>query len=299
MNDNNTSISGYILSPHFLRSALTVVIGNLIYAIGVALFILPSGLITGGTTGIAIITNHNFGISISIFVAIFNAVMFVAGFALLGKEFALTTLISTFAYPALLGFLQKLIGPFKLTDDLFLSALFGGLCIGLSLAMIIRIGASTGGMDIPPLVLNKYFRVPVSVSLYVFDFIILIGQMMFSPTRTSLYGIVLVLVYTITLDRLLAIGASKTKLEIVTKSSKEIKKAILQDIDRSVTLLHGQTGYLGRETDIVLTIISSRELYKVERLVHKLDPDAFIILSKVGSVSGRGFSREKRYIDKK
>ena len=95
MNDNNTSISGYILSPHFLRSALTVVIGNLIYAIGVALFILPSGLITGGTTGIAIITNHNFGISISIFVAIFNAVMFVAGFALLGKKFALTTLINT------------------------------------------------------------------------------------------------------------------------------------------------------------------------------------------------------------
>ena len=129
---------------------------------------------------------------------------------------------------------------------MFLASLFGGLCIGTSLAMIIRIGASTGGMDIPPLVLNKYFKVPVSVSLYVFDFIILIGQMMFSPKRTSLYGIVLVLVYTITLDRLLAIGAAKTKLEIVTKASEEITNAILHDIDRSATLLHGKTGYLGR-----------------------------------------------------
>ncbi len=299
MKDTNSSFSSYIFSKQFLRNALTVVCGNFIYAIGVAFFILPTGLITGGTTGIAIIMNHHFGITISLFVGMFNAVMFVIGFGLLGKEFALTTMISTFAFPTILGFLQKLVGSFVLTNDMFLASLFGGLCIGTSLAMIIRIGASTGGMDIPPLVLNKYFKVPVSVSLYVFDFVILIGQMMFSPKRTSLYGIVLVLVYTITLDRLLAIGAAKTKLEIVTKASEEITNAILHDIDRSATLLHGKTGYLGRETDIVMTIISSRELYKVEKLVHDLDPDAFIILSKVGSVHGRGFSREKRYREQK
>ena len=260
MKDTNSSFSSYIFSKQFLRNALTVVCGNFIYAIGVAFFILPTGLITGGTTGIAIIMNHHFGITISLFVGMFNAVMFVIGFGLLGKEFALTTMISTFAFPTILGFLQKLVGSFVLTNDMFLASLFGGLCIGTSLALIIRIGASTGGMDIPPLVLNKYFKVPVSVSLYVFDFIILIGQMMFSPKRTSLYGIVLVLVYTITLDRLLAIGAAKTKLEIVTKASEEITNAILHDIDRSATLLHGKTGYLGRETDIVMTIISSREL---------------------------------------
>ena len=299
MKDTNFDFSSYIFSKQFLRNALTVVFGNLIYAIGVVFFILPAGLITGGTTGIAIIMNHHLGITISLFVGIFNAIMFVIGFGLLGKEFALTTMISTFAFPTILGLLQKIVGNFVLTNDMFLSALFGGLCIGTSLAIIIRIGASTGGMDIPPLVLNKYFKVPISVSLYVFDFMILIGQMMFSPKRTSLYGIVLVLVYTITLDRLLAIGAAKTKLEIVTKASEEITNAILHDIDRSATLLHGKTGYLGRETDIVMTIISSRELYKVEKLVHDLDPDAFIILSKVGSVHGRGFSSEKRYLEQK
>lgn len=78
--------------------------------------------------------------------------------------------ISTF-YPLLLGILQRAVCGFVLTQDLFLSALFGGLCIGISLALIIRLGASTGGMDIPPLVLQKLFRIPVSVSLYVFDFI--------------------------------------------------------------------------------------------------------------------------------
>ena len=101
MKDTNSSFSSYIFSKQFLRNALTVILGNFIYAIGVAFFILPTGLITGGTTGIAIIMNHHFGITISLFVGMFNAVMFVIGFGLLGKEFALTTMISTFAFPTI------------------------------------------------------------------------------------------------------------------------------------------------------------------------------------------------------
>lgn len=206
--------------------------------------------------------------------------------------------MSTIFYPLLLGILQRAVGGFILTQDLFLSALFGGLCIGISLAMIIRLGASTGGMDIPPLVLQKLFRIPVSVSLYVFDFIILIGQMLFSDKDTSLYGIILVIVYTMTLDKLLALGTAKTKLEIVTKHSEEMKDAILADIDRGVTLLHGKTGYLGIETDVLSCVISPRELYRTEKVVHEVDPNAFIVLSKVSSVTGRGFTKEKKYIPK-
>lgn len=287
-----------IFSLRFLRNALIVIFGNFIYAVGVVFFILPSGLITGGTTGIGLIVNHTTGLNISIVVGIFNVAMFLLGATILGLEFALTTLISTIFYPLLLGILQSTVGDFVLTQDMFLSAIFGGLCIGISLAMIIRLGASTGGMDIPPLVLNKFFRIPVSVSLYVFDFIILIGQMFFSDKDTSLYGILLVIVYTVTLDKLLALGAGKTKLEVVSQHPKELKDAILADIDRSVTLLHGKTGYLGIETDVLFCVISPRELYKTEKIIHDVDPNAFIILSKVNSVTGRGFSREKKYIDK-
>ncbi len=287
-----------IFSLRFLRNILVVIFGNLIYAVGVVFFILPSGLITGGTTGIGLIMHHFTGLNISIFVAIFNIAMFLLGAAILGMEFALTTLVSTIFYPLLLGLLQKIVGDFILTQDLFLSAMFGGLCIGISLAMIIRLGASTGGMDIPPLVLNKLFRIPVSVSLYVFDFIILIGQMFFSDKDTSLYGILLVIVYTLTLDQLLALGAGKTKLEIVSHYPDRLKEAILSDIDRGVTLLHGKSGYLGIETDVVVCIIAPRELYRMEKLIHDTDPNAFIVMSKVSNVTGRGFSREKKYLKK-
>lgn len=261
-----------LFSLRFLRNVLIVIFGNFIYAVGVVFFILPSGLITGGTTGIGLIMNHFTGLNISIFVGIFNIAMFLLGALILGKEFALTTLVSTIFYPLLLGILQGIVGNFVLTQDLFLSAIFGGLCIGISLAMILRLGASTGGMDIPPLVLNKFFRIPVSVSLYVFDFIILIGQMTFSDKDTSLYGIILVIVYTVTLDKLMALGTAKSKLEIVSNCPEKVKEAILADIDRGVTLLHGKTGYLGIETDVISCVISPRELYKTEKLVHDIDP---------------------------
>lgn len=279
-----------------IRKMLIVILGNFVYACGIVFFVIPSGLITGGTTGIALALNHALGIPVSPVVGAVNAVMFLLGFFVLGKTFALTTLVSTIAYPLLLGALQEVVGDFVLTTDLFISALFGGLCIGGSMAVIIRLGASTGGMDIPPLILNKLFRIPVGGSLYVFDFMILIAQAFFSNRMSILYGVFLVLVYTFTIDKLSAYGTRRMQLEIVSERHEEIRQAILEDIDRGVTLLHAKTGFLGRETEMIKCAIAPRELHKVETMIHQIDPDAFIMLNQISEVSGRGFSREKRYL---
>lgn len=273
-----------------------IVAGNLLYAAGVVFFILPSGLITGGTTGIALIANHFGNIPVSAFVGIFNVVMFILGMLVLGRTFALTTLVSTIAYPAMLGLLERIARGFVLTDDKLLCALFGGLCIGASLAMIIRFGASTGGMDIPPLILNKKLGIPVSVSMYAFDFAILAGQMFFSERQASLYGIVLVMVYTLTLDKLLTLGNGRTRVEIISREPEKLRKAILEKMDRGVTMLHARTGYLGIETDILYCVIAPRELHRMQTIIRSEDPEAFIVLSKASSVYGRGFSLEKHYI---
>jgi uncharacterized membrane-anchored protein YitT (DUF2179 family) len=292
----NVKSKGAGRAGRLMASAALIVLGNAIYAAGVVLFILPSGLITGGTTGIALIVNHFTGMQISAFVGAFNVAMFALGYLVLGRKFAMSTLVSTFSYPVMLGLIQKAVGDFVLTEDLLLSALFGGLLIGLALAVVIRLGASTGGMDIPPLILQKTLRIPVSASMYVFDCIILIGQMLFTPKQTCLYGILLVLVYTITLDKLLAVGASRTKLEIVSRHNDEIREAILEDLDRSVTMLHGRTGFVGEETDVIFCVIAPKELYKLERIVYSIDPDAFVVMSRATSVHGKGFSKAKEYL---
>lgn len=275
---------------------LTIMLGNFIYALGIVFFIMPSGLITGGTTGIAIAVNHYTKLPISSIVLAFNVIMFVIGLFVLGKKFALTTLISTLFFPFSLEVLQKLFANIVITDDIFLCTIFGGVCIGSAIALVIRVGASTGGMSIPPLILNKYMHIPVSVSLYVGDCIILALQVAFSDKNKILYGIILVMIYSIVLDKLLLVGTNKIQIKVISVKSLEMKDAIISRFDRGVTLLHGKSGYLEREMDILLTVISNSDLSKFEKLVHEIDDEAFVIISHVNEVRGRGFSIGKKYL---
>lgn len=277
-----------------LRSLLAVVAGNFLYALVVKIFLLPTGLVTGGTTGMAMVVNRLCGLPVSAFVLVFNVLMLMLGWWLLGRSFALTTLASSFLYPAFLEVIGWFMGDFVLTHDLLLNTVFFGLGIGISLGVVIRAGASTGGLDIPMLVLQKYMRIPVSVSMYAFDFVILLMQLLFgTPVDAVLYGIVLAIIYTVMLDKMLMLGASRTEVRIVSGRAREISDAILGQVDRGVTLLHGEGGYLHAPTEIVMSIISNRELIKLERLVHSIDPECFMIVSKVTEVHGRGFSRGK------
>lgn len=275
---------------------LTIMLGNFIYAVGIVFFIMPSGLITGGTTGIAIAVNHYTKLPISSIVLVFNVIMFMIGLFVLGKKFALTTLISTLFFPLSLEVLQKLFANLVITDDIFLCTIFGGICIGSAIALVIRVGASTGGMSIPPLILNKYMHIPVSVSLYIGDCIILALQVAFSDKNKILYGIVLVMIYSVVLDKLLILGTNKIQIKVISGKSSEMKDAIISKFDRGVTLLHSKSGYLEREMDILLTVISNNDLSKFEKLVHEIDDEAFVIISHVNEVRGRGFSIGKKYL---
>lgn len=281
---------------YYFNSIIHVAAGNALYALAVKLFLLPSGLITGGTTGIALVINQLAGISISGFVFSFNILMLLLGFMILGKQFALTTLASTFLYPLFLTLFDHIFGDYCLTNDIFLCTVFTGLGIGLSLGLVIRSGASTGGMDIPPLVLQKLFRIPVSVSMYLFDFCILLAQAIFQPADRLLYGIVLVLIYTIVLDKIMLMGSTRTEIKVISEYAEEIRKAILKDMDRGVTMLNGEGGYERTEIQMVMSIVSNRELARIERLIHQIDPECFMVISRVNEVSGRGFSLKKRYL---
>lgn len=278
-----------------LKSIIPVVIGNIIYALVVKLFILPTNLMSSGTTGIALLANHFLGIPVSFFILIFNVCMLILGLIVLGKKFAMTTIVSTLMYPIALEFFNQTLGEFVITNNELLNTIFAGLGIGLALGIVIRSGASTGGMDIPPLVLNHFFRIPVSVSLYVFDFIILSSQSLYNPLERLLYGIILILLTSIVLDKVLLMGTTKTEVKIISPKFEKIAEEILSEMDRGVTLLNARGGYLKNEHSVVLSVVSNRELPKIEKLVRALDPDAFIIVSRVSEVWGRGFSTKKKY----
>lgn len=283
---------------HVLET-LVVVAGNCIYAFGITMFIMPGGLITGGTTGIGLFVNDMTGFPVTTFVLIFNLAMFLIGFLAFGWKFAANTIVSTLSYPIALSVISECLQGYYFTQDMILCTVFGGICIGVAIGIVMRAGASTGGMDIPPLVLNKYFKIPVSSSIYVFDMLILLLQAFHSTGEQVLYGILLVIVYSAVLDKCLMAGTAKMQIKVVSSKIEEIREAILTDIDRGVTMLNSETGYMKHETQVLLSVVSMRELARTEKLIHEVDEHAFVIINRVTDVSGRGFSSKKKYLKKK
>jgi len=277
-----------------ILSLLLVLVGNVIFVATVKLFVMPSRLISTGTTGIAFVVNHLLNIPMSGFILVFNIVMLCVGWAILGRKFAMTTIFSSLFYPMMLEVLNRTLGDMVVTDNMILNVLFSGMGLGLGLGLVIRGGASTGGMDIPPLVLNKLFRVPVSVSLWISDFFIMLMQMAFHPLEDLLYGILLLITISVTLNKTLVFGSGKTEVKIVSDRALEIRDAILSQVDRGCTLLHAEGGFRRNATEVILSIVSNHELVKIERLAREIDPNCFMIMNRVSEVWGRGFTYGKK-----
>lgn len=278
-----------------LLNSAAIVFGNALYSLAVALFLEPAGLVTGGATGIALAVGRLTGLSASGILFLINMGMLAWGAVVLGRAFALNTLASSVLSPAFLALWEMLLDGRVLTEDIFLCTIFAGLGIGVALGVVIRAGASTGGMDIPPLVLHKWFRLPVSTTMMTFDILILLVQATFSPLPQVLYGIIMICTHTIVMDKMLLMGESRTEIKIISTRSDEICAAILSQLDRGVTVLHGEGGYTHEPSSVLLSVVSNRELPRLQKLVHAIDPESFLIVNRVTEVRGRGFSMDKEY----
>lgn len=276
-----------------MKNFLFIILGNLIFALGIAVFVIPNGLILGGSTGLALSVQHFLGIDITITVAIINIVTFLAGLFILGKKFAATTLISTFIFPIFLNYFKDIERFKNITSDLLLASIFTALLVGTGVGIVLRVGASTGGVDIPAIILNKKKGIPIAVVLYAIDISILLSQMIFSNTEQILYGIIIVLITTMVINKVIVYGKNDFMVTIISEKYLEISENIHNKIDRGTTFIDIQTGYKKNTQQAVMSVISKRELHSLNKLVQEIDPKAFIIINQVNQVKGRGFSLDK------
>mgnify|MGYP000462334122 FL=1 len=276
-----------------MKNFLFIILGNLIFALGIAVFVIPNGLILGGSTGLALSVQHFLGIDITITVAIINIVTFLAGLFILGKKFAATTLISTFIFPIFLNYFKDIERFKNITSDLLLASIFTALLVGTGVGIVLRVGASTGGLDIPAIILNKKKGIPIAVVLYTIDISILLSQMIFSNTEQILYGIIIVLITTMVINKVIVYGKNDFMVTIISEKYLEISENIHNKIDRGTTFIDIQTGYKKNTQQAVMSVISKRELHSLNKLVQEIDSKAFIIINQVNQVKGRGFSLDK------
>lgn len=274
-------------------SIIEIIGGSILYSLVVQLFLLPNDLLSGGATGIAIALKGLYGWDISVVLFIVNLMLLVLGWIFLGRRFAMTTILSSFVIPAALAVFERVFDGVVLTQDIMLNCMFAALGIGASVGIVLRAGGSTGGSDIPPMIFQKYFNFPASIGVWILDSIILLAQGIVYDAERILYGLFIVIISSIVMDKTMVLGSSRTELKIVSEKSEEIRQAIIKDLDRSVTLLKARTGYLEKDTELVLSIINNRELPRVERMIRSIDPDCFLMITRISEVRGNGFTYRK------
>lgn len=276
-----------------METVIGVLAGNAILAFAVAAFMVPHGIIMGGATGIGLTISHYIPINLSIIIFVVNGALFTLGAFVLGKKFVITTIASTFLYPMFLSIIQAIPGIENVTENIMLATIYGGAILGIGVGLIIRVGASTGGTDILALVFNKWFHVSVAVLMYVVDFIVLGNQMLFSDSEQIMYGILSLVLETMILNKVMLMGQSQIQLFIISDCYEDIRKRMLKELDAGVTMLHIETGYGKENQKGVLCVVPKRKLYSVKELIHSVDEKAFITITQINEVRGRGFSMER------
>lgn len=169
-----------------------IVVGNILIAFAISTLVLENKIIAGGVTGFGIVINHFTNISITGVVYITNIVLFLLGLYFMGKKFALSTLISTFLFPIILSFFENQPIFHNYCKNILVACILAGCLIGIGIGLILKAEASTGGIDIIAVIVNKKFNVPVFIILNVIDICILILQMSFSSITNILYGLIVV-----------------------------------------------------------------------------------------------------------
>ncbi|MBR3234396.1 MAG: YitT family protein [Atopobiaceae bacterium] len=280
-----------------LVTLFCIIGGNVLLAFLVAAFIIPHGIIMGGTTGIGIVLGNMFPqLDVATVVLVLNVALLLFGRVVLGRKFFVTTAASSVLYPVALGLIQRIPGIDTLTNDSLLAALFAGSLMGLALGQVMRVGSSTGGMDVVSLVLHHWFHVPVSILVYVTDLIIMGGQALFSDPEKILLGLLVLVLEAVMLDKTMVLGKAQMQLLVISDHYEEIRQELLSKAQVGVTLLELETGLRREEQKGVLCVVPQRKLYETTELVRAMDQRAFITITQINEVRGQGFTQERVYL---
>lgn len=283
-----------------LKILLYTIIGNTMLAFAVCAFIVPQNFMLGGSSGIALTVQHFLPIRLSVISGIAGFSLFCLGWVFMGWKFAANSLLSTIVYPIIMGLMEiSPVGTLFVGEDKLICALYCALLIGMGVGLVVRVGGSTGGMDIPPCILQKYKGIPVGKSLLFFDGSIILAQVLLKGTEGILYSLLILVLTSAVIDRTIVSGEATVQVIIITPEYERIRHEILDNINCGVTMLDMQTGMTGEKRQAILSVVYAKKYPEIRDAALKIDKNAFIIASDVKNVNGQGYTLERVFINRK
>ena len=272
---------------------LGIVFGCLIAACSINLFVVPSHLLTGGVTGIAMIIYYLAELPIGLQTLIYNLPLLIMSYKLLGRNSTVDVIVGTVIFSICLD-ATRFLNAYAPAHDLMLASIYGGIFNGIGYGIVFRMNGSTGGFDILGAIIKKYYSMNMGTVIFAFNCIIVSIAGFLFGIEPALFTLICMYTNSIVTDKVIA-GLNRRKaVLIVSEKSKEIADGIMNEIKRGVTFLHGQGGFSGAERNVVMVVVSLTQIAKLKIIVHAIDRNAFMIIMSASEVMGRGFTRPSR-----
>ena len=270
----------------FIKEYIIVALACVVMAFNINYFFVGNKLAEGGVSGLSLIIHYLSNIDVSYLYFALNIPLIILAYIFLGKNFLLKTFFATFVLSVFLKVFASFSEPL---DDILLAAIFGGAINGIAIGIVFYAGGFTGGMDIVAKIVNKYTGIPISRILLATDFIVLsivaviFGKVIFMYTLISL-------VISSKMIDIIQVGIYSAKgVTIITTKEDEIRKRIMEDTGRGITLIDAKGGYTQKEIGMLYCVVGQYQLIKVKTIVKEVDPSAFMIVADVHEVIGNGF----------
>lgn len=272
------------------KEYLLATIGVAIVVFGLEYFHFPNDIASGGASGLALAINAIIPISPSVFVLVFNIILFGLSFAFIGGSFGIKSIYSTIVTSLLMWICEEFLNPKPITENLLLATVFGSAIIAFGTAIVFNQDASTGGTSIIAKFINKFLNIPIGQGLLITDFMIGLLAIYSFGVEKGLFGLLSVVLIGNLIDRFID-GINPVKqVFIVTKEEDRVVNYINKEIVRGCTVITGKGGYTKEDTSVIYSILTSKQFITLKNFVKENNLDAFITVSESTEVLGKGFT---------
>jgi len=273
-----------------LGDYLYVILGSLVQALAMRLFLIPALLVSGGVSGIAQILNHYTDWPVGLMTFIGNAPLFLVGWRYLGgSRFALRTAVGVFSFSFLTDFLSLFLPETGITDDLVLNCLYGGLLLGIGLGMVYRGKGTSGGSDILARVMNERLGVSISQAYLITDSLVVLAGGFAFGWKEALYGLLVIYISGVAAEMASEGSGVFRTVMIVTNKPDEVAGQVMTVLERGVTILEGTGAYTKNERPVLYCVVTRSEVNQLKSLVRDMDPKAFMVIGTAHEALGEGF----------
>lgn len=277
---------------HKLKQYAGVSLGCLIASCSINLFLVPSHLLTGGATGIAIIFYYLADLPIGLQTFLYNIPLLIAAWKLMGREYTIDIIIGTAIFSFCLD-ATRFLNAYAPLDDVMLAAIFGGVFNGIGYGIVFRMDGSTGGFDIIGAIVKKFYALHIGGVIFAFNCMIMVVAGFLFGVAPAMFTLIMMFINATVTDKVIAGFNSRKAVLIVSEKAEQIAEDIILELGRGVTFLHGQGAFTHKERDVVFVAVTLTQVAKIKFITNDIDPNAFMIIMSASEVMGKGFSKPK------